>query len=113
MNYRAIFNPNYNFIGIILLILIITILFLLNKNLKYTLTLINKTFFITGIIALSLSVFINIILRMFIPYHYRIFIQVISDNVIKNSTYYSCICIVLGLIGTIFIKILPKGSKVH
>ena len=49
MNYRMIFNPDYNFIGIILIAILITTISLIYKNSKYILKILSKVFIFSGI----------------------------------------------------------------
>ena len=110
MNYRTIFNPNYNFIGIILIALFITILLLLNKNIKYTIYIISKTFISSGILSIIFGFFINFFLNSSLPSLYKIFIQIITKIFISNLIYSSLFVIVLGIIGYGYVKLSKEKS---
>ena len=47
INFREIFNPNYNFIGLLFMALLMMIILLLNRNIFYCLKVIGKTFLIS------------------------------------------------------------------
>ena len=112
MNYRAILNPDYNFVGLIFIAILIMILLLLHKNIKYTVSIIGKTFFTTGILMLVLAFILSFVLDMIFSYEYKIFIEVISENVFRYCTYYSTLCIVIGGFCYVCSKIFWKEKQV-
>lgn len=85
INYRSIFNPSYNYIGIILIVIIILLIILNNKNICISLKQIGKISILSGSITCLLSISINFIIDFMISNKYKIFVQIISDNVIKNA----------------------------
>ena len=98
INFREIFNPSYNFIGLLFIALFIMIILLLNKNILYCLKIIGKTFLISGIITLILDILLYLGLDMVLISYYKIIIQIITNNVLKNCLYYSLTSIIIGII---------------
>ena len=113
MNYRAILNPDYNFVGLILIAILMMILLLLHRNIKYTVSILGKTFFTTGILMLVLAFILNFALNIIIPYEYKIFIEVISKNVFQYCIFYSGLCIIIGAFGYACAKIFKKEKQVE
>lgn len=112
INFRQIFNPDYNFIGLILIVVLILLILGFNKDLKYGIKVIGKTSLIAGLITLFIAFLLNFSIQNFIPYNYQIFIQVISNNLYQNYLYASVLTILLGGICLIASKInLDKNKK--
>lgn len=110
INFREIFNPNYNFIGLLFMALLMMIILLLNRNIFYCLKVIGKTFLISGMITLFLDFILYLGLNMVLISYYKIIIQVISNQVLKNCLYYSIISIMIGIVLIIFSKIMKKRA---
>lgn len=110
INFREIFNPNYNFIGLLFMALFMMIILLLNRNIFYCLKVIGKTFLISGIITLFLDFILYLGLNMVLVSYYKIIIQVISNHVLKNCLYYSIISIMIGIVLIVFSKIMKKRA---
>lgn len=108
INFREIFNPNYNFIGLLFVALLMMIILLLNRNIFYCLKVIGKTFLISGMITLFLDFILYLGLNMVLISYYKIIIQVISNQVLKNCLYYSIISIMIGIVLIVFSKIMKK-----
>ncbi len=110
INFREIFNPNYNFIGLLFMALLMMIILLLNRNIFYCLKVIGKTFLISGMITLFLDFILYLGLNMVLISYYKIIIQVISNQVLKNCLYYSIISIMIGIVLIVFSKIMKKRA---
>lgn len=110
INFREIFNPNYNFIGLLFMALLMMIILLLNRNIFYCLKVIGKTFLISGMITLFLDFILYLGLNMLLISYYKIIIQVISNQVLKNCLYYSIISIMIGIVLIVFSKIMKKRA---
>lgn len=110
INFREIFNPNYNFIGLLFMALLMMIILLLNRNIFYCLKVIGKTFLISGMITLFLDFILYLGLNMVLISYYKIIIQVISNQVLKNCLYYSIISIMIGIVLIVFSKIMKKKA---
>lgn len=110
INFREIFNPNYNFIGLLFMALLMMIILLLNRNIFYGLKVIGKTFLISGMITLFLDFILYLGLNMVLISYYKIIIQVISNQVLKNCLYYSIISIMIGIVLIVFSKIMKKRA---
>ena len=110
INFREIFNPNYNFIGLLFMALLMMIILLLNRNIFYCLKVIGKTFLISGMITLFLDFILYLGLNMVLISYYKIIIQVISNQVLKNCLYYSIISIMIGIVLIVFSKIMRKKA---
>lgn len=110
INFREIFNPNYNFIGLLFMALLMMIILLLNRNIFYCLKVIGKTFLISGMITLFLDFILYLGLNMVLISYYKIIIQVISNQVLKNCLYYSIISIMIGIVFIVFSKIMKKRA---
>ncbi|MDY4996645.1 MAG: hypothetical protein SO108_02915 [Bacilli bacterium] len=110
INFREIFNPNYNFIGLLFVALLMMIILLLNRNIFYCLKVIGKTFLISGMITLFLDFILYLGLNMVLISYYKIIIQVISNQVLKNCLYYSIISIMIGIVLIVFSKIMKKRA---
>ena len=98
INFRYIFNPSYSILGVILILIIIVLIFTINKNNNDSLRIIGKTILISGIISLIIDGLIYLITNNIIPSKYKIFVEVISNNLFKNIIYMSIISITLGTI---------------
>lgn len=110
INFREIFNPNYNFIGLLFVALFMMIILLLNRNIFYCLKVIGKTFLISGMITLFLDFILYLGLNMVLISYYKIIIQVISNQFLKNCLYYSIISIMIGIVLIVFSKIMKKRA---
>lgn len=97
INFRTIFNPDYTFIGIIAIILIVLLIIWNNHNLQKSLHQIGIICLVSSIFTLIFTILIKFVLNQMIPYQYKLFIQVISENVFGYSTMLSIIGIIIGL----------------
>lgn len=98
INFRTIFNPSYNYIGLIIIIIINLLIILNNKNLQKSLHQIGVIGMLSSLFTLIISMLIKFILNNMIPYQYKLFIEVISENVFQTITTLSVIGIILGLL---------------
>lgn len=109
INFREIFNSSYSFIGILLISLLIMIILLINRNIKYSVKVIGNTFLVSGIITLGLDFLLSLFLKMVLTSYYKVIIEVITNNVLKECFYYSIASIGLGLVLKGILKFLvPK-----
>lgn len=97
INFREIFNSSYSFIGILLISLLVMIILLINRNIKYSVKVIGNTFLVSGIITLGLDFLLSLFLKMVLTSYYKVIIEVITNNVLKECFYYSIVSIGLGL----------------
>ena len=104
INFREIFNPNYSFIGLLFIALIITIILFINKNIKYSIHLIGKTLLISGIITLILSLLLKTGFDLIFPSQYKFFAEIITNNLFKNYLYFSIFTMVIGILCLVFLK---------
>ena len=75
INFRNIFNPSYNYIGLIIIALIALIIIIINKDIKNSIYQICTCFLIAGIILLVINLILNFITGFLIINSYKIFIQ--------------------------------------
>ena len=97
INFRTIFNNNYSVLGILIILFVILLILLINQDSRTSLKLIGTPCIISGIIALFIDFILYLIINI-IPHQYKIFIEVISNNIIKNIIYASIISITVGII---------------
>lgn len=96
INYRNIFNPSYNYIGIIFIIIITLLIIIVQKDKIASIYKISKSALVAGFITLIIAIIINILIDIVITNSYKIFIQIISENVISNLYFYSILVIIIG-----------------
>jgi len=108
INYRNIFNPNYNYIGAMIIFTLIAILIIIEKDKIKTLYEICKTITISSITILLITIIINFTLEYLIIGTYKIFIEVIMNNLIKNLYLYSFIILIISSISSFGIKFFIK-----
>lgn len=105
INFREIFNPNYTIIGLIIIIALIILIFVFNKDTKQSLNLLGKTAIITSIITFLISLILKLGIDILIPYNYKLLIQVISNNLLKSYINSSILILIIGIILFIFSKL--------
>lgn len=99
INFRNIFNPSYNYIGIVIIIVIALTIIIIQKDTLTSIYQISKTSLIAGIITLIITLILHFIIEVLIVSSYKVFIEVISENVINSLYFYSIlITIISGLI---------------
>lgn len=108
INYRTIFNPNYNYIGLIIIIILALLIIIIEKDTLASLQQFSKISLIAGIITLILALALNLLIQILIPSSYKIFIQVITKNVINNLYFYAILIIVISIIFNLIISVLAK-----
>ncbi|MCI6265333.1 MAG: hypothetical protein MR598_00615 [Erysipelotrichaceae bacterium] len=111
INFRNIFNPSYNYIGLLIILILIVLIIWLNHDIKDSLKKIGKTAIISGLITLIIGFLLNLIINNLVPYQYKIFIQVISQNVFNNLILASIVTIILGIILFSITKILERKQE--
>lgn len=108
INYRQIFNPDYNYIGIILIAIIALIIILVQKHTISSIYQIVESSLIAGTITLIATFLLNFIMSFLIISNYKIFIEVITKNVISSLYFYSIILIVISGIIIFMLKTIYK-----
>lgn len=115
INYRNIFNPNYNYIGIILIIIMVIILVILTNNTRKIINSLGKILLISGILTLVISLSISFITSVVVPSTYQLFLEIITSKLQTNMLSQSLLIIAIGtlllLIEKIFFK--PKLKEVY
>lgn len=111
INYRSIFNPSYNYIGLIVITIIILIIIFLQKDLLTSIYKISKLCLISSLITLAIGLLLNFIIEFFIISSYKIFIEIITKNVISSLYLYSLIIIITSVILIIILKTTMKNSN--
>jgi hypothetical protein len=105
INYRNIFNPTNNYIGLIIIALLTITIILIKKELVSSIYQISKNFLIAGIILLIINILINLAMNFLIFGSYKVFIQIITNNITKNLYFYSIAIIIISTITNVLIKI--------
>lgn len=112
INFREILNPSYNFVGLLLISLLLMVILLVNKNIKYAGKLIGNTFVVSGIITLGIDLLLSFVLKLILTSYYKVIIEVITTNLLKECFYYSLISIILGILLKSILKFTsPKKDK--
>lgn len=92
-NYRAIFNPNYSYIGLIIIIILLLTLILLEK--KKSLRVIGYSFLASGLFLLAVYLLSNLIITNM---QYKFFIEIITNNFFSYIVIISVLTIAIGTI---------------
>lgn len=108
INYRNLFNPSYNYIGLIIIIIISLLIIIIQKDTIKSIQQISKTCLIASLTILIITILLNLLMNGLIPNSYKVFIEIISKNVIKNLYFYSILLIIISSIMNILTKILTK-----
>ena len=111
INYRQIFNPQYNYIGIIIILILILIIYFIQKNIFTTIKQINKIFLISSTLILIITLILNLIIDKLLIANYKIFIEIITKNIINNLYFYSITPIIISIFITLIIKIFTNYYK--
>lgn len=110
-NFREIFNPDYSQFLILIILGLVGLIFIFNRNIKESLRVTGKAILLSGIVTLVIAIIINLGINTFIPYNYKIFIQVISSSLFKNLLYSALEGIILGIALLLISKFLPQKGK--
>ena len=111
INYRQIFNPQYNYIGIIIILILILIIYFIQKNIFTTIKQISKIFLISSTLILIITLILNLIIDKLLIANYKIFIEIITKNIINNLYFYSITTIIISIFITLIIKIFTNYYK--
>lgn len=111
INYRQIFNPQYNYIGIIIILILILIIYFIQKNIFTTIKQINKIFQIVSTLMLIITLILNLIIDKLLIANYKIFIEIITKNIINNLYFYSITTIIISIFIMLIIKIFTNYYK--
>ena len=111
INYRQIFNPQYNYIGIIIILILILIIYFIQKNIFTTIKQISKIFLISSTLILIITLILNLIIDKLLIANYKIFIEIITKNIINNLYFYSITTIIIIIFITLITKIFTNYYK--
>lgn len=111
INYRQIFNPQYNYIGIIIILILILIIYFIQKNIFTTIKQISKIFLISSTLILIITLILNLIIDKLLIANYKIFIEIITKNIINNLYFYSITTIIISIFIMLIIKIFTNYYK--
>lgn len=111
INYRNIFNSSYGYIGLILIFILSLLIIIIEKDTVSSVCRISKYTFISGVIILSLTLLSNFIMEFLIFNSYKVFIEIISKNLIKNLYFYSIIIIIISGIINFMLKTLSNTKS--
>lgn len=110
INFREIFNSSYSVVGLVIIVILLIILFLLEDGVGDFLLNIGVIGIVTGIISLSLGGIVFLVLN-FLPHSYKVFVSVISDNVVKGIFSSSILVLILGVFLYLISLFLFKKGK--
>lgn len=108
INYRNIFNPSYNYLGLIFIAIISLIIILIQKDALVGIYKISKSCLTAGIIIFIITLILNFIMEFLIVSSYKVFIEIITKNVISSLYFYSIIIIIISSLLNIIIKTTKK-----
>lgn len=111
INYRQIFNPQYNYIGIIIILILILIIYFIQKNIFTTIKQISKIFLISSTLILIITLILNLIIDKLLIANYKIFIEIITKNIINSLYFYSITTIIISIFITLITKIFINYYK--
>ena len=106
INFREIFDINYSYVGIGIILGLIFLIILLER--EDGVKVIGSSFFVSGIVMLVVYLFGNVIIDSF---SYRFFIEIISDNFFSNLIIFSVVSLILGGIGIVGYKYINHEKK--
>ena len=107
INYRQIFNPSYNYIGLIVIVLLVLTIIIIKKDILESIQEIAESCLIAGIVILIMNLILNFMIDFFVFNSYKVFIEIITNNVIKNLYFYSITIIIISSI----IKLIINTTK--
>lgn len=107
INYRQIFNPSYNYIGLIVIVLLVLTIIIIKKDILASIQEITESCLIAGIVILIMNLILNFMIDFFVFNSYKVFIEIITNNVIKNLYFYSITIIIISSI----IKLIINTTK--
>ena len=105
INYRNIFNPNYSYIGLIIILLLIIMFIVLQKDLLKSISHISEISLISSVTTLVMTLILNLITKFILIGSYKVFIEIITKNLIANLYLYSLIVIVISILLIGIVKI--------
>ena len=98
INFRNIFSTKFSVIGLIIIILLMLLIWILEKSIRKSLHHYGIYLLVAGLITLVVSWLINTIIKLGVPHEYQIFVNIININLQKNFILYSIISIATGLV---------------
>ena len=110
INFRTIFNPNNTYIGFIIILAISLIIIIIRKDIKESIYQISKTCIISSIITLIFAFITSIIIDVFMINSYKVFIEVITKNILSSIYFYSIVLLIISGIINLTIKYGIKES---
>ena len=93
INFREIFNPNYSYIGLIFIVLIVALIILLEK--KKSIKIIGYSCLSSGLLLLLIYFIGNLIVS---NNSYKFFIEIITNSFFNSLVILSILNICLGII---------------
>lgn len=110
INFRTIFNPNNTYIGFIIILAISLIIIIIRKDIKESIYQISKTSIISSIITLIFAFITSIIIDLFMINSYKVFIEIITKNILNSIYFYSIVLLIISGIINLTIKYGIKES---
>ena len=110
INFRTIFNPNNTYIGFIIILAISLIIIIIRKDIKESIYQISKTSIISSIITLIFAFITSIIIYLFMINSYKLFIEIITKNILNSIYFYSIVLLIISGIINLTIKYGIKES---
>ena len=110
INFRTIFNPNNTYIGFIIILAISLIIIIIRKDIKESIYQIIKTSIISSIITLIFAFITSIIIDLFMINSYKVFIEIITKNILNSIYFYSIVLLIISGIINLTIKYGIKES---
>lgn len=111
INFREIFNPVYGYMGLIVILLILGLILIINRNIKTSFQIMGVIIITSSILNIIIALIIKLFIRYIIDYNYRIFIEVISDTLFSSLFYKSIVSLVIGILLLIIYKVIPQNRK--
>lgn len=108
INYRTIFNPNYIPICLSFILIIITLIIFLEKDYLSSIKKISKTILLSSTITFIIGLILNIFIKYLLITNYKILIEIITNNLIKNIYLYSITLIFISILTQIIINLQNK-----
>ena len=96
INFRTIFNPNNTYIGFIIILAISLIIIIIGKDIKKSIYQISKTCIISSIITLIFAFITSIIIDLFMINSYKVFIEIITKNILNSIYFYSIVLLIIS-----------------
>ena len=90
---------------------LILIIYYIQKNIFTTIKQISKIFLISSTLILIITLILNLIIDKLLITNYKIFIEIITKNIINNLYFYSITTIIISIFITLITKIIINYYK--